>query len=380
MRKLILPIALASASFALALDVELHGNVNFDYGSYFDSDFDPTNAANQDIDLAAKAKLDENVSVTVKANTHSTYVDSSDGMAKASETRRHYFARSTAMGDGGRFTEFNFDGVELRWDVTHSIGLVFGDLTYSAGAFNYYYWRDPARYAVIVRESHLRGAGIEVGNEKYGNGKVYMGASENNVHSMALFGTYSYPILNHVDEHLVLTPSVDWLFGSEISRSYTYTFGLEVDYTKSFEKMNYGIYAVWGIHPYKGKGVHSFLLEPSFNYDFFNLNMNFFYAITDEEYDAEPQILTEDQMMFAVEPSFNLHKKFTMGVSYEYHDRDTNKDSNKSENFDDSFHYLGMNFYLYPTLKTKLVFWFGYNFNDQVDTDFAMGISAKASF
>lgn len=144
--------------------------------------------------------------------------------------------------------------------------------------------------------------------------------------------------------------------------------------------MNYGIYAVWGIHPYKGKGVHSFLLEPSFNYDFFNLNMNFFYAITDEEYDAEPQILTEDQMMFAVEPSFNLHKKFTMGVSYEYHDRDTNKDSNKSENFDDSFHYLGMNFYLYPTLKTELVFWFGYNFNDQVDTDFAMGISAKASF
>ena len=117
MRKLILPIALASASFALALDVELHGNVNFDYGSYFDSDFDPTNAANQDIDLAAKANLDENVSVTVKANTHSTYVDSSDGLTKASETRRHYFAHSTAINDGGKYTEFNFDGVELRWDI-----------------------------------------------------------------------------------------------------------------------------------------------------------------------------------------------------------------------------------------------------------------------
>jgi len=373
MRKLILPIALASASFALALDVELHGEVNFDYGSYFDEEFDPTNAANQDIDLSAKAKLDENVSVTIKGNTHSTYVDSSDGLTKASETRRHYYAHSTAINDDGKYTEFNFDGVELRWDVTNAVSLIFGDLTYSAGAFNYYYWRDPARYAVIVREEHLRGVGVEVGNEKYGNGKVYMGASENNVHSMALFASYSYPILNHVDNHLVLTPSVDWLFGDEISRSYTYTFGLEVDYNRSYEVFNYGIYAVWGIHPYKGNGVHSFLIEPSMNYDFFNLGMSFFTAITDSEYDAEPQILTEDQLMFSVEPSFNLHKKFTMGVNYEYHDKDTDKD-------DDSYNYLGMSFYLYPTLKTELVFWGGYNFSDEIDTDFAMGISAKAKF
>ena len=91
MRKLILPIALVSASFSFAFDVELHGDVNFDYGSYFDSDFSPTNAANQDIDLSAKANLDENVSVTVRANTHTSYVDSSDGLVKASETRRHYF-------------------------------------------------------------------------------------------------------------------------------------------------------------------------------------------------------------------------------------------------------------------------------------------------
>ena len=47
---------------------------------------------------------------------------------------------------------------------------------------------------------------------------------------------------------------------------------------------------------------------------------------------------------------------------------------------DDNYHYLGMNFYLYPTLKTELVFWCGYNFSDKIDTDFAMGVSAKASF
>ena len=32
------------------------------------------------------------------------------------------------------------------------------------------------------------------------------------------------------------------------------------------------------------------------------------------------------------------------------------------------------------TLKTELVFWCGYNFSEKIDTDFAMGVSAKASF
>lgn len=372
MRKLFLPVAL-TASLAMAAEIELHGEINADYASYFDSDFDPINAANQDIDLAATARLDENVSVTVRANTHSTYNNAKDSTSGASETRRHYYAHSTAMGEDGRYTEFNFDGVEFRWDVNHAVSLVFGDLSYNAGAFNYYYWRDASRYAVIVRDQSLRGVGAEFGNEKFGQGKFYMGASENNVHSMAIYGTYSIPLVNHVDEHLIFTPSVDWMFGDEISRSYTYVFGTEIDYSRSLEKFNYGIYAVWGVHPYKGKGVHSFLLEPSMNYDFFNLALTYFYALTDEDYDAKEQLMTEDQMLISVEPSFNLHKKFTMGFNYEYHDPDTEKHK-------DDYHFGGMSFYLYPTMKTEIVFWFGYNFSDNIDTDFAMGISGRASF
>lgn len=371
MRNFILPIALASAALSFAAEVEIHGSVNVDYGSYFDSDFDPKNAANQDIDLSATAHLDETVSVTVMTNTHSTYTDSTG--THASETHRHDFARSTAFGDEGRFTEFNFDGVQLRWDVSHSAAFIFGDLSYSAGAFNYYYWRDPSRYAVITREENLRGIGAEFGNDKYGKGAVYMGASEHNIHSMTLFGTYAVPLLNHVDEHLVLTPSIDWMFGEEINRGHTYILGTEVDYSKSFEKLNYGIYAVWGLHPYKGKGVHSFLLEPSFNFMFFNLGLSYFYAIIDDDYAAAPQIFTDDQKMFSIEPSFNLHKKLTLGVSYEYHDPDDNKHG-------DDYSFLGMNFYVYPTMKTEVIFWFGYNFSDNIDTDFAMGISGKADF
>jgi len=378
MRKMILPLAILSAAgLASAADIEIHGDINLDYGSYFDKDFDPKNAANQDIDLSVKANLDENVSVIVNANSHSNY-RTGDGNLEDSDIR-HGFAHAAAMGDGEqRFTGFDFDGAQLRWDVSHEVSLIFGDMTYSAGAFNHYFWRDPAKYAVIVREQSLRGIGAEFGNEKYGTGKAYLGASENNNHTVAAFATYSLPLLNRPNEHLILTPSVDWVFGKEISRPYTYVLGTEVDYSKSIDLMNFGVYAVWGLHPYKNKGTHSFLLEPSFNYDFFNMSATFFYAITNSNYEAEPQLLTDDQLMIAVEPSFNLHKKFTLGVSYEFHNHDVDID-------EDSYHFLGANFYLYPTLKTEAVFWAGYNFSDAdngpfADKRLAMGMSVKASF
>lgn len=371
MRKLLLPIVLGAASMAAAADIEVNGSVNFDYATYFDEDFDPTNAANQDIDLSVTAHLDENVAVKVSTNTHSSFGDS----AETSEIRRHGYARTTAIDSDGRYTAFNFDGVQLMWTFVPQVTMIFGDLTYNAGGINYYYWRDTGRDAAIVRDQSLRGLGFEFGTEKYGQGKVYMGAADGHNASMAVFASYAAPLLNKTNEHLTITPSVDWMFGQHLSRSYTYTMGVEVDYSKSMGDLNYGAYAAWGVHPYKEVGVHSFLIEPSFNYAFFNLGLSFFYAKINDKYsnDVEPQIFTDDQMLFAVEPSFNLHKKLTLGVGYEYHDKNTNVD-------DDQYHFLGLNFNIYPTLHTELVIWAGYNFDDNSKTDFAMGISGSANF
>ena len=374
MRKLILPIALAATGFAMAADIEIHGNVDFDYASYFDKDFDPTNAANQDIDLSVKANLDENVSVTVFTNTKSN-ISNGEGTAEI----RHGLARSTAItDDDNRYTAFNFDGVELRWTPFQDVSFVFGDLTYNAGTFNYYFWRDPSRYAVISRDQSIRGFGVEVGNTKFGDGKFYIGATDDSKAAIAVFATYGLKLLNRPDEHLTITPSVDWVFGDDIGRGYTYFFGTELDYSKSLEVLNYSVYAVYGLHPYKGNAVHSFLLEPSLNYGIFNLGLNYFYAITNKDYEATPQMFTEDQMLFAIEPSFNITKKFTLGLSFEYHDPD-------SEIKKDEFKFLGMNFYVYPTLNTNVVFWFGYNFSKDKNpvvgkSKFALGMSAHADF
>ena len=377
MRKLILPIALAATGFAMAADVEIHGNVDFDFASYFNRDFDPTNAANQDIDLSVTANLDENVSVTVFTNTKSNITNSD----QASEIR-HGLPRSTAItSDKDRYTAFNFDGVELRWKPFQDVSFVFGDLTYNAGTFNYYFWRDPSRYAVISRDQTVRGFGVEVGNNKFGDGKFYIGATDDSKAAIAVFGTYALKLLNRPDEHLTITPSVDWVFGSEVGRGYTYFFGTELDYSKSLDILNYGIYAVYGLHPYKGEAVHSFLVEPSLNYNIFNLGMSYFYAIVNkgEDYKAADQIFTDDQMLFAIEPSFNITKKFSLGVSFEYHDPD-------AEVSKDEFKFLGMNFYLYPTLNTNVTFWFGYNFSKDKNpvvgeaTKFSLGMSAHADF
>ena len=375
MRKLILPIALAATGFVMAADIEIHGNVNFDYASYFDKKFDPTNAASQDIELSATANLDENVSVTVYTNTTSNATNSD----RAAEIR-HGLARSTAINSADdRYTAFNFDGVELRWKPYQDVSFVFGDLTYNAGAFNYYFWRDQKRYAVISRNQTVRGIGVELGNSKFGEGKFYIGASENSRGSIEAFASYGIKLLNRPDEHLTVTPSLDWAFGDDLGRSYGYTFGTELDYSKSLEVLNYSVYAVYGLHPYKGHGVHSFLVEPSMNYDIFNLGFSYFYAIVNkDEGPASEQIFTDDQMLFAIEPSFNITKKFSLGVSFEYHDPD-------SEVSKDEFEFLGMNFYVYPTLNTNLVFWFGYNFSKNENpvvekTKFALGMSVHAEF
>lgn len=368
MRQLILPIILMTAAFTQAADVAVNGNINADYATYWDKDFDPTNAANQDIDLSLSAYLNESFSAIVKTNIHSNYIDSM-GNVQASEVR-HSQSRATAMGDtDNRFTDIKFDGVLFRWEINPNVATVFGDLSYNAGNFNYYFWRDSSRYNVISQEQRLRGIGVELEG-----GKVYIGASENNSSSILAFGSYPIELLSRTEERLVLTPSIEWAFGSTISRSYTYALGIEATYAKSKGKMNYGVTATWGTHPYKGESVHSFLLEPSFNFDFFNIGVSFYQALVAEPDSAvQEQIFTEDQTLFFIEPSIDLHKKASLGIAYEYHDP-----SNEIEK--DHRQFIGPNIYVYPTINTEIVFWGGYNILPEKANNFSMGISGHTHF
>lgn len=360
-------LALFSAAAAFAVDVELHGEIDADYASYWDKDFSPTNAANQDIRLEGKVFLDENVSVSVFGRSHSNYVNA-DGTVGVSEVRHEN--RATAMGDNeNRWTAFDFDGIRLAWQFTPLARVVFGDLTYNAGEFSYYFWRNTETHAVILQDQNIRGIGFEVEN-----GKAYIGATENNSHSLATFASYGFDLISRTEERFTITPSIDWVFGKEISRSYTYALGTEIQYAKSTDFFSYGINATWGTHPYKGHGVHTFLVEPSFSYRFFNLAGSYYQALlADEDAPAKEQIFTEDERMFYIEPSVDLHRKFSMGMAYEFHDPDSNEGG-------DSRHFVGPSFYLYPTVEAEIVFWGGYNICSTGANHFSMGMSGHVEF
>lgn len=359
---------LLAAASAFAVDVEIHGDIQADYGAYFDKDFSPTNAANQSIELSATAYMDENFSVTINATSKSSYLNDDD--ERENSEIRHGVAHATAINDeDGRYTEFYFDGIEFRWEFTRNVAFLFGDLTYNAGTFNYYYWRDSDRYAVIKRDETVRGVGMEIGE-----GRVYLGAPENNYDSYIAYITYPFEILSRTDQNLTITPSADWDFGEDTDRGYTYFFGTEISYTKSYDLLNYGIEAMWGTHPYKGTGVHTFMLEPTFSYDFFHIGLTYYQAIlADDDKPVEDQTFTDEQTLVAVEPSFSLHKKFAMGFTYEFHDPANEED-------DDEFQYFGPNFYFYPTAKAEIVFWFGYNVRETGANMFSLGMSGQVQF
>ncbi|MDR1760065.1 MAG: hypothetical protein LBR60_06030 [Fibrobacter sp.] len=359
-------LVLAVSSLALAAQIEVNGSISADYGTYWDKDFDPTNAANQDIDLSVTAYMDEAFSVTVSANTHSNYV-SKDGL-EPSRVRDELRAAPISDLDN-RYTAFDFKGILLRWEFTPGVAALFGDLTYSAGSFSYYFWRDPKYFAVILREQTIRGIGFELGD-----GRVYVGPTEYNNSSLATFASYPFELLGKTEERLTITPSIDWIWGKHIGRSYTYALGVEAQYAKSIGDLSYGVTGTWGMHPYKGDGVHTFLAEPSFNYKFFNLALTYYRALlADDNAPVEKQTFTDEQMLIYVEPSFNLHKKFTLGAFYELHEPNINVS-------DDKRHVVGPSLYFYPTAKAELVFWGGYNIRDTGANNVSMGISGQVDF
>ena len=85
------------------------------------------------------------------------------------------------------------------------------------------------------------------------------------------------------------------------------------------------------------------------------------------------QTFSEDERMFYIEPSLDLHKKFSMGFAYEFHDPSKEIDG-------DSRHFLGPSFYLYPTVEAEIIFWAGYNICGTGANHISMGMSGHVEF
>ena len=366
MRKLLLLSALSLAGTSLAADVSFSGSLEADYGTYFDKDFVVDNRANQDLGIDMNVGLDENVSATASFSTQSTY-NSGDSVIASSQMRSRF--ASTEMGDSeNRWGPVNFDGITLRWQFQKEAALVFGDLSYAMGGFDYYFWRNTANYAAVLEDQGLRGLGVEVGD----GGRLYVGASDNNDKSGVVYASYPFAMINRTDNKLVITPSFDAIKGG--GRDHRFTFGTEIAYSRSYTDVNYAVRGAWGTRPFHGDYVNTFLVEPSLAVGNFALAGTAYFAVlADGDSLASAQTAAPEERLVYAEPSYSLNKNFTLGLAGEWHDPDSEEDS-------DEWTTVSPTLYVYPTAGMEMVFWTGYSIYSSAPNLFSFGITGKVDF
>jgi len=350
-----------------AADVSFEGTLEADYGNYLEKDFIVNNAANQDLRLKMNIDMDENVRVVVGAASKSIYT--SGGSTDFSRIRHREEATPTSS---DRWSPFVFDGISLEWTVSRGLTFMFGDLSYSFGSFNYYFWRNPDYYAAVLTTQGMRGLGARFGNEGY----VYIGASDANDKSGRIAASYALPIpgLDQVNNKLTVAPMLDLIKGG--GRSHRYTFGIDANYSRSYTDLNYVIRGIYGVHPSHGNYVNTFAVEPSFNYKNFSLAGMGYWALLADSTESEIPITskdtysTDDEKLVYVEPSYSFNKKFSMGLGFEWHKPDGN--------LDDWF-LIAPTGYLYPTAGVDLSFWISYAITEGHNNP-GFGISSSVKF
>nr|AGS54317.1 hypothetical protein [uncultured bacterium contig00111] len=356
---------LCSASFAA--DVSFEGTLEADYGNYLEKDFTVNNGANHDLRLKMNIDLDENVRAVIGTASKSVMPG-----GEFSRLRIDKSAATPISSDEERWTPFVFDGISLEWTVRRDLTFIFGDLFYSFGAFNYYYWRNPDYNAAILTTQGMRGLGARFGSDGY----IYIGANNSNDKSGRIAASYAIPVpgLNQVNNKFTVAPVFDLNKGG--GRAHRYTFGIDANYSRSYTELNYAVRGMWGIHPRHGDYVNTFTLEPSFNYKNFSLASTCYFAMladsteTSELLTVEEHTYASDERLIYVEPSYSFNRKFSLGLGFEWH---------KPDSGIEDWYLIAPTGYLYPTAGMALSFWLGYTIKEGYNNP-GFGISSSVKF
>jgi len=353
---------------ALAADVSFEGTLDADYGNYLGKNLEVNNAANQDLRLKMNIDMDENVRVVVGAASKSTFFNS-EGLPEFSRIRHREEATPISS---DRWSPFVFDGISLEWTVRRGLTFMFGDLSYSFGSFNYYFWRNPDYYAAILTTQRMRGLGARLGDDGY----VYIGAGDANGKAGRIVASYALTIpgLDRVDNKLTMAPMLDLIKGG--GRSHRYTFGVDANYSRSYTEFNYALRGIYGVHPSHGNYVNTFTVEPSLNYKNFSLASTCYWALLADSSESSIPVTIEDtyaypdERLIYIEPAYSFHKKFSTGLGFEWH-----KPGNDSGNW----FLIAPTAYLYPTAGVDLAFWLSYAIMEGPNNR-GFGISSSVKF
>lgn len=356
---------------ALAADVSFEGTLEADYANHLEKNITNNNVANHDLRLKMNVDLDENVRAVVRAASKSFYITDSTRYSRI----RHRDA-ATPISSEDRNAPFEFDGFALEWTVSRGLTFIFGDLNYSFGSFNYYYWRNADYYAAILPTQGLRGLGARLGDDGY----VYIGASDANDKSGRIAASYAFSIpgLNQTNNKFTLAPMFDFITGGSDRNNdnyHRYTFGVDANYSRSYTDWNYAIRTLYGVHPSSGNLVNTFTVEPSFNYKSFSLASTCYWALLSDDENSNPVTIEDtyapDEKLIYVEPAYAFNKKYSMGLGFEWH-KPGDEDS-------DNWFLLAPTGYLYPTAGVDLSFWISYAIREGYNYP-GFGISSSVKF
>ncbi|MCL2259877.1 MAG: hypothetical protein FWC15_00820 [Fibromonadales bacterium] len=351
-----LPLITLLSCAAFAADVSFEGSLEADYGNYIEDGFfngHINNSANHDLRLKMNIDMDENVRVVIGTASKSPY-----------SLMRHRY-EATPISSEDRWAPFEFDGISLEWTFSRGLTFIFGDLSYSFGNFNYYFWRNSDYYAAVLPTQGLRGLGAKLGEDGY----VYLGASDSNDKSGRIAASYAFAIpgFNKINNKFTLAPMFDLIKGG--GRDHRYTVGLDANYSRSYTEFNYAIRGIYGLYPSHGELVNTFTVEPSFNYKSFSLASTCYWAVIPDSSNVD-NTYTPDEKLIYIEPSIAANKKFSAGLGFEWH---------KPEGKNNDWYLIAPTGYLYPTAGVDLAFWLSYAITEGPNNP-GFGISSAVKF
>ena len=241
----------------------------------------------------------------------------------------------------GLFTQpaVHYNEAFVQYQKSENIGVKFGDLTYSEGAFNYYAYDDPAINAAGMIEHNIRGIELDLYGLQLGLGFTRDGTD------LACSSTaYDYngnpipveKVCKSYDAHVAyqfdfagqtLRPFAHYKSWQEAKSNELHA-GLDA----ALEFGPFAIHAVYGLHANnltedEPEATHAFLAEPTFKVANVTVKGGFFYAMFDD--DAPTVHGTEiPEYMFAYgEGIIKFVDAFALGAVGELHTNSLDDDT-----------------------------------------------------
>ena len=336
---------------SMAVEVTYKGDMTVDYFGVFSdeaSDSNSTHNAHHDFELEARIGLDEGMSATFGL------ASTSDINGQQSVGPRGYRSIGTYADDlDGKANELDLADAYASWEFTPGASFQFGRWQHAAGSINTYRpYRRNVFYSPIFKERTV-GLGFGV---KAADFFGYLGAAGDSYDTYNLYLSYDAPLLNSRTQTLNVQPIVDFRINDSDTRKWH--FGLDNDYSSSWNSIEYSIHNVVGYMAHFDESTWNLLLEPTFKYQGFSLGLGYYYAslathppadtsnVNYEKNLARNGVYKQTDMpvqeFYYLEPYIPVSQKWAIGIPISRHDPNLFAK-------DDEFWEYGVTTYVYPT-------------------------------